>query len=243
MELSFVVTIFIFQVTQVNPAPIAENFKHVQKIQKYMTSFGYLPKVSSGKKLLLNEKGFERGLRQLQTFAGIPETGVVDDQTVEILKIPRCGLPDLPDGQQDYYPSPRRHRRSVQGSSWTKSVLTYKVGKYPTGLNQSEVDADVKKAFKMWSEASGLTFRCKQSQGAKVDIELRFENYYHGDEDSFDGPGGHVAHAFYPQYGGDAHFDNKEYWTVNKFTVNINFTQICKSTLVNVDREPIFFNL
>ena len=54
-----------------------------------------------------------------------------------------------------------------------------------------------------------------------MDIELRFENYYHGDEDSFDGPGGHVAHAFYPQFGGDAHFDNKEYWTVNKFTVNI----------------------
>ena len=28
-----------------------------------------------------------------------------------------------------------------------------------------------------------------------------------------------VAHAFFPEFGGDAHFDNKEMWTVNKYTV------------------------
>ena len=40
----------------------------------------------------------------------------------------------------------------------------------------------------MWSQASGLSF-FKRKFGI-VDIEIRFENYYHGDEDSFDGPGG-----------------------------------------------------
>ena len=34
---------------------------------------------------------------------------------------------------------------------------------------------------------------------------------------------GQVAHAFYPEYGGDAHFDNEELWTVNKYTVLILF--------------------
>ena len=29
-----------------------------------------------------------------------------------------------------------------------------------------------------------------RSSGSNVDIEIRFENYYHGDEDAFDGPGG-----------------------------------------------------
>ena len=38
---------------------------------------------------------------------------------------------------------------------------------------------------------------------------------------------GMVAHAFFPEFGGDAHFDNKEMWTVNKYTVMI--TRPCSS--------------
>ena len=56
------------------------------------------------------------------------------------------------------------------------------------GLGKAEVDADVRKAFNMWARASGLSFI--RSQYGAVDIEIRFESYYHGDEDAFDGPGG-----------------------------------------------------
>ena len=56
------------------------------------------------------------------------------------------------------------------------------------GLSKAEVDADVRKAFNMWAKASGLSFIRRQY--GVVDIEIRFESYYHGDEDSFDGPGG-----------------------------------------------------
>ena len=31
---------------------------------------------------------------------------------------------------------------------------------------------------------------------------------------------GVVAHAFFPEFGGDAHFDNGEDWTVNKYSVS-----------------------
>ena len=121
--------------------------------------------------------------------------------------------------EDGYYPNRRRKRYALQGSRWKKRRLTYKVGRYPSKLSRPEVDADVGKAFKMWAKASGLTFVRKYS--GSVDIEIRFENYYHGDEDAFDGPGGMVAHAFFPEFGGDAHFDNKELWTVNKYTVMI----------------------
>ena len=60
-----------------------------------------------------------------------------------------------------------------------------------------------------------LTFEEKRS--GSVHIEIRFEKYEHGDGDPFDGPGGTLAHAYFPQFGGDAHFDESEYWTINSF--------------------------
>ena len=67
----------------------------------------------------------------------------------------------------------------------------------------------------MWEEVTDLEF--KRASSGKVHIEVRFEKGEHGDGDPFDGPGGTLAHAYFPIYGGDAHFDDSEAWTINSF--------------------------
>ena len=191
----------------------------INLMMNYLNRFGYLPSITSGKLPLISQEGFEKSIKHFQSYVGLDITGVVDEQTLEFLKTPRCSLPDITSDIDSQSSSPREKRYALQGSRWKKRRLTYKVGRYPSKLSRPEVDADVGKAFKMWAKASGLTFVRKYS--GSVDIEIRFENYYHGDEDAFDGPGGMVAHAFFPEFGGDAHFDNKELWTVNKYTVMI----------------------
>ena len=65
------------------------------------------------------------------------------------------------------------------------------------------------------SEFTDLKFTQKKS--GRVHIDIRFDSGEHGDGDPFDGAGGTLAHAFFPVFGGDAHFDDDESWTKGTF--------------------------
>lgn len=52
----------------------------------------------------------------------------------------------------------------------------------------------------------------RQRTTSKADIEIEFAKGAHGDGDPFDGKGSTLAHAFFPQFGGNAHFDEDEDW-------------------------------
>ena len=96
-------------------------------------------------------------------------------------------------------------------------TLTYKISKYPTTktLSNTEVDKEIQKALQVWSDVTDLSF--EQRSIGRVHIDVRFEDGEHGDGDPFDGMGGTLAHAYFPVYGGDAHFDNSEFWTISSY--------------------------
>jgi len=64
--------------------------------------------------------------------------------------------------------------------------------------------------LQFWASASPLTFT---ESDLTADILLQYAAKAHGDSYPFDGPGGVLAHAFFPDSGGQAHFDEDESWT------------------------------
>ncbi|XP_076020164.1 stromelysin-3-like [Genypterus blacodes] len=139
-------------------------------------------------------------------------------------KRPRCGVPDYPTSMSFYKlkkkkkaaPSGqwRRKRFAVFGGSWQKTDLTYKIVRFPWQMNEDKVRRVLLEAAGVWGEVTPLTFR--EVTIGEADISIDFDRYWHGDSLPFDGPGGTLAHAFFPQTHrqGEIHFDYDEDWTV-----------------------------
>jgi len=184
----------------------------------YLMKYGYMdvPSTRGVQKSapLMSQDGLRDYIKEFQSFAGLPQTGDLDDQTVKLMNTPRCGVKDIVGKGL----TTRKKRYALQGSRWKVKDLTYKISKYPTTnrLSVGEVDIEIAKALQVWAEVTDLTF--EQRRSGRVHIDIRFEDGEHGDGDPFDGMGGTLAHAYFPVYGGDAHFDNSEYWTINSFS-------------------------
>ena len=77
--------------------------------------------------------------------------------------------------------------------------------------------SEISRALTVWSRVTPLTFEYRRPvRGPSqdhVDIDIKFEVGDHGDADPFDGLGGTLAHAFFPVWGGDIHFDKEEKFT------------------------------
>uniref|UniRef100_A0A348G5Z0 Matrix metalloproteinase14 n=1 Tax=Odontomachus monticola TaxID=613454 RepID=A0A348G5Z0_ODOMO len=178
----------------------------------YLSQYGYLPPSNPENGAFLSSEKLTAAIEEFQAFAGLNITGELNDETVKLMATPRCGVKDKVGPGADG----RSKRYALQGSRWRTKNLTYKISKYPSGLNNVEVDKEIANAFKVWSGYTDLTFTRKTGRD-NVHIEIRFEVGEHGDGDPFDGPGGTLAHAYFPVYGGDAHFDDSERWTIKSY--------------------------
>lgn len=60
---------------------------------------------------------FSLKLSEMQRFFGLQVTGTLDENTVELMKRPRCGVPDANIGQFSTFGN---------NLKWTKNSLTYR---------------------------------------------------------------------------------------------------------------------
>ncbi|KAL6114917.1 mmp11 [Pungitius sinensis] len=128
---------------------------------------------------------------------------------------PRCGVPDYPTREEVQHRGRHRQRRFVlYGGRLEKTDLTYRIVRFPWQIGEEKVRRVFQEALKIWSDVTPLTFT--EVQGPKADIRIDFTRYWHGDNLPFDGPGGILAHAFFPKTHrqGDIHFDYDEAWTL-----------------------------
>ncbi len=191
----------------------------VARLQHYLLDFGYMqapnlepfgaetrglaePPAAMG----VFDDNTAQALESFQQFNGLPVTGKLDEATLELMNKPRCGFPDVAEFV-------------LQGSKWNKTHLTYGYQNFTPDLTQAQTRTAIAQAFGLWSAVTPLTFT-EVPMGSNPDIVIRFVAGNHGDGNNFDGPGGVLAHAYYPPPGGgalagDTHFDEAETWSVN----------------------------
>lgn len=185
----------------------------------YLRKYGYL---IDGKSTPASTEDREVALRVFQRFAGLPRTGLYDDATKAKMELPRCGCLDIMHNRTAPGAGPASFRQGPQDfnagpNRWRRNALTWRLVT-PLGGNTLTVaqqrDA-MTRAFQLWADQTPLTFREITSGTADIRIEFagRNHNIGRGDE-GFDGSGGVLAHAFFPE-DGRAHFDNEERWVIN----------------------------
>ncbi|KAM9320062.1 matrix metalloproteinase-28 [Gastrophryne carolinensis] len=183
-----------------------------KKFKAYLMKYGYLQQQSHP-----SAAQFSSAVRDFQQSSHLPVNGDLDEATMHQMHLPRCGMKDNSPTKwvfnKPLYANNRMKRYTTK-SKWYKHHLTYQIVNWPWYLSRHQVRLAVKAAFELWSNVSSLTFT--EAAGEPANIRLAFFDGEHNDgaKHAFDGPGGALAHAFFPRRG-EAHFDNAEYWSLN----------------------------
>lgn len=216
--LSLAITLCVLQ--QLHAAPTAGT-KVTSEALSFMTTFGYYKTPDPKLGQIAKEEDIRKALMEMQRFAGIPVSGIVDEATKKLMYTPRCGMRDF---NKNLVNVKRKRRYTIQGTKWQKEKLTWKLlNDNDDGLTRAQVEEVLANSFAKWQEVTNLHFTKLESTDPKVaDIQVSFVRYYHDDPYPFDGPGGTLAHAYYPHHNeglsGDVHFDDDEVFTIGSTT-------------------------
>jgi hypothetical protein len=123
------------------------------------------------------------------------------------------------------------------GRGWPKDAngsvaLRYFFDSLTAKIADSVARGEIERAFREWQKYGDVTLTAGDTADGPRTITVRFSHGAHGDSYPFDGPGGMLAHTFYPAppnsepIAGDMHFDADEDWHagagIDLFTVALH---------------------
>ncbi|MGH0114583.1 UNVERIFIED_CONTAM: hypothetical protein FKN15_022056 [Acipenser sinensis] len=100
-------------------------------------------------------------LKTMQKFFSLPETGEIDQKTVEVMKKPRCGVPDV-----------ANYNFFARKPKWEKTGITYRILGHTPDLDEEVVDDAFARAFQVWSNVTPLKFT--RIMDGEADIMINF---------------------------------------------------------------------
>ncbi|KAI3943253.1 hypothetical protein MKW92_032987 [Papaver armeniacum] len=159
-----------------------QTVKGLREVKLYLKKFGYAD--------VHKNRTHKKEIITYQLYYHLKATGALDAETVKPMTVPRCGLPDIVKGKTPMTSGKKEH---ISGDIKTLRAVC-------------------SSAFARWAEVTHFTFSEAVHPLHKADIVIGFQRGDHGDSNSFDGPGGTIAHAFSPT-NGRFHYDAEENWS------------------------------
>lgn len=115
------------------------------------------------------------------------------------------------------------------GNGWDgpglgSATIGYVFGQMTAQLPVTQAEAAIKQAMAQWANVAQVTWQQGTNPSANQTVNIFFATYAHGDAYPFTGPGGVLAHTFYPAppnpepLAGDMHFNDSETWHIGSDT-------------------------
>ena len=181
---------------------------------QYLQSYGYFGNdinVTQLRSISINDTVFQEALIKFKEYAGIPVSTNIDQETLERIRAPRCGMMDI---------EFKVHK------AWPLRHIAWHWHYSPRVTPQVKIITQ--KAFDVWGQHADLTF---SEATTNYQILLSFASGSHKLKRSnemcgygLDGPGGVLAHAFYPdgttRHISEIHLDANENWSTTSHTMD-----------------------
>ncbi|XP_012555883.2 matrix metalloproteinase-18 [Hydra vulgaris] len=203
--------------------------------KNYLIKFGYLTEEELEKhaeepenvyttnplrKKKVAQKTIKEAIFDFQVFHNLPKTGILDSATLLKMRAPRCNTIEKKEDAHKLNVMLSKHGRLKKRSlgsfqKMSQSEMTWTLndhkpdGKYLHLVNVLDL---IEFGLNVWAKVTNIKFkRIQHRDFFQADIYFSFHTGDHGDGNSFDGPGGSLAHAINKEI----HFDKSEPWQYN----------------------------